>query len=159
MNHDKPILNLYLLDSKANRKDGVVDKRFPYDYVSVEQVAWYQQEAENDVVESLLFVHIPLMEYLEYEESENQEKIWPQGKNTGLFQAMLDAGTKTRGVFVGHDHLNNFDFLLEGVLLAYGQASGYNGYGILPKGARVIEYQFESKELQTYLLFDHEVVP
>lgn len=156
-NNNKPILNLYLLDSKANRTDGVKDDRFPYDYVSNEQVSWYRENVQKDIVESLLFVHIPLIEYLEYDGNDLGELIWPQGKNTGLFQTILDTNAKTRGVFVGHDHLNNTMFYYEGILLAYGNTTGYNAYGINPKGARTIIYNYNTKELNTYLVLDSEV--
>lgn len=155
-NGDKPILNLYLLDSKSDRTDGVVDEDFPYDYLSIEQVLWYKEEVTNDMVNSFLFVHIPLMEFLEYD-GQLGEKIWPQGKNTGLFQAILDTNKKTLGVFVGHDHLNNFEFMYEGILLAYGNSSGYNAYGIKPKGARVINYDYNTKAIDTYIVLDGEV--
>ncbi len=37
-----PLLNVYILDSKANRTDGVVDEDYPYDYFSTEQVDWFR---------------------------------------------------------------------------------------------------------------------
>lgn len=155
-NGNKPILNLYLLDSKANRIDGVVDEDFPYDYLSIEQVKWYKEEVETDLVDSLLFVHIPLMQYLEYD-GQIGEKIWPQGKDTGLFNEII-TNNKTLGVFVGHDHLNDFEFIYEGILLAYGRNTGYNAYGTDNKGARVITYNFNSKALNTYIVLDSEVM-
>lgn len=155
-NNGTPILYLYMLDSKANRTDGVIDQNFPYDYVSVDQVNWYKEEVLTDTVESLLFVHIPLMEYLEYPE-EPGEQIWPQGLNTGLFDEIVSAN-KTRAVFVGHDHLNNFEFIYQEILLAYGNATGYNSYGTNPKGARIIIYNSITKELNTYLTLDKEVL-
>jgi hypothetical protein len=46
---------------------------------------------------------------------------------------------KTDAVFVGHDHLNDFIFYKDGIMLAYGRATGLNGYGYLEKGGRHIE--------------------
>lgn len=157
-NNNKPVLNLYLFDSKADRTDGIKDERFPYDYLSEEQVSWYKENVEEDTVESLFFVHIPLMEYLEYDGSDLGEDIWPQGKNTGLFQTIINTGSKTRGVFVGHDHLNNIEFSYEGILLAYGNTTGYNAYGLNPRGARTINYNYNTKALETYLVLDSEVL-
>lgn len=155
-NDNKSILNLYLLDSKANRTDGIKDDDLPYDYVSIDQVNWYQEEVSLDLVQSLLFVHIPLLEYREYT-GQLGEQIWPQGKDTGLFDAILNSN-KTLGVFVGHDHLNDFEFMHEGILLAYGRNTGYNAYGIQAKGARVITYDYNTKILETYIVLDSEVM-
>lgn len=155
-NNEIEILNLYLLDSKANRTDGLVDKDFPYDYVSDEQVKWYQDKVSLDIAESLLFVHIPLMEYLEYD-GVLGEKIWPQGKDTNLFETIKN-NNKTLGVFVGHDHLNNFSFIHEGITLAYGNTTGYNAYGNNLKGGRIIEYNYLTKKLNTYVVLESEVM-
>lgn len=156
VNDDKELLNLYLLDSKKLRTDGINnDPDLIYDYLSEEQVKWYEDEVKNDSVESLMFVHIPLLEFLEYT-GELGEKIWTQGKNTGIFDK-ITTYNKTKGVFVGHDHLNNFAFYKDGVLLAYGNNSGYNAYGVNDKGARVITYNYETKELATYIILDKEV--
>ena len=154
-NNNQPILNLYLFDSKANRKDGVKDKNFPYDYLSEEQVNWYETSVSSDLVESLIFVHIPLMEFLEYDGPKG-EQIWPQGKNTNLFSKIVDSG-KSRAVFVGHDHLNNFSFYYQDILLAYGNVTGFNAYGTNEKGARVITYNYQTQELGSYLVLEGDL--
>lgn len=145
-----PFLNIYMLDSKDLRTDGVSSIRYPYDYLSNEQVSWYQEEVTADSVESIAFMHIPLMEFLEYDGDEARENIWPQGVNTGFFSTLKEAG-KTRAVFVGHDHNNEFSFVYEDVLLAYGRSSGYNAYGTYQKGARIIIFD-TSNNLETYLV-------
>lgn len=149
-NDDSPFLNLYMLDSKDKRKDGIKDDRFPYDYLSDNQVSWYKEEVLNDTVNSLIFIHMPLMEYLEYEGDDIREKRWPQGKNTHLFDTIIETGKKSLGVFVGHDHNNEFSFYKEDILLAYGRSSGYNAYGTYEKGARIIIY--DGSNLNTYLV-------
>ena len=47
---DKPkkVLNIYLLDSKQNRLDGIKDSRNPYDNISKEQVDWYSEHVKKD---------------------------------------------------------------------------------------------------------------
>lgn len=149
--NDVPFLNLYMLDSKDNRKDGVKNKRFPYDYLSVEQVNWFKDEVSNDSVNSLAFMHMPLMQFLKYEGDDIREKMWPQGEDTGFFEAIIATNKKTMGVFVGHDHNNEFSFYYEGVLLAYGRSSGYNAYGTYEKGSRIIIVN-SLYQLETYLL-------
>lgn len=150
-----PFLNLYLLDSKANRQDGIKDKRYPYDYLTVEQVNWFKEEVSNDVVKSLAFMHMPLLQYLEYQGDDIRETVWPQAVDTGFFEAILATNKKTIGVFVGHDHNNEFSFNLDGVLLAYGRNSGYNAYGTYEKGSRIILID-NNYHLITYLVGEND---
>lgn len=51
------------------------------------------------------------------------------------------------GVFAGHDHDNDYVGLRNGIALGFGQVSGEEAYGILPRGARVVELD-ESKPNQ-----------
>lgn len=161
-NGTKEIMNIYLLDTKANRTDGIKDDDFPYDYLSTEQVDWYSNHLASDNVKSLAFMHIPLVQYLEYD-GELNERIWAQGKDTGFFDAILNnkdssGEVKTLGVFVGHDHENNHEFTHEGVLLAYGVSSGFNAYGPMKsKGAKIITYDFNTNVLKTYNVFEGDV--
>ncbi len=159
-NQGKPILNLYLLDTKAVRQDGVSSSYFSYDYLSEQQVLWYSENIALDSVYSLAFMHIPLMQFMEYVGDYRGEKTCPQSVDTGFFQAILDNNKKTIGVFVGHDHLNYFAFEKEGVLLAQGVATGYNSYGTMAKGARMITFNYINEteyEFNTYTIFDNEV--
>ncbi len=152
-NGNYPLLNIYILDTKANRTDGVVDDYYPYDYLSYEQVSWFNNHLENDIVKSLAFMHIPLRQYENLTEGLN-ERVWAQGKETGFFQAILNNDKKTLGVFVGHDHLNNHYFHEQDIMLAYGVSSGFNAYGGNDsKGARIITYNYQTNHLSTYNLF------
>lgn len=67
--------------------------------------------------------------------------------NTGLFAAMHLAGN-VRGVFAGHDHVNDYEGMLYGVRLCYGRATGYNTYGkdAFQRGARVIRLHEEQPD-------------
>ncbi|MCF7932836.1 MAG: metallophosphoesterase family protein [Acholeplasmataceae bacterium] len=134
-----PFAHLYFFDTKGERKTYALEDG-KYDYLSSEQVDWYENKVKDDVKESLAFMHIPLKEYadaIDYEGTFGEDKVYFQGTNTGLFTLMVTYG-KTKGVFVGHDHLNDFSFSKDGILLAYGRATGYNGYGTLDRGGRVI---------------------
>ena len=58
--------------------------------------------------------------------------------NTGMFAAMKEAGD-VMGMFVGHDHDNDYAVMWKGILLAYGRFTGGNTeYNHLPNGARII---------------------
>lgn len=152
-----PFYNLYLLDSHAE-----ANGTFSYDWLSEAQVDWYSKHAAIDAqnnIKSSLFMHIPIEEFEYYRpdislEGVMGEKVSKQGMNTGLFSKIKEHGVTT-SIFVGHDHLNNYVISHEGVLLAYGQASGYNGYGNTSKGARLIEID-KDKQLSTKLIFDKD---
>lgn len=121
-----------------------------YDYVKPKQIAWYSRQLQDRSKAgggfgALCFLHIPLPEYAQ---------AWKHGRrigtrledechpdqNSGLYSAMLQDG-HTRGVFAGHDHLNDYCASLHGIALCYGRAGGFSTYGrrTFPKGGRVIE--------------------
>ena len=79
--------------------------------------------------------------------------------NSGMFESMLDKGD-ILGVFVGHDHNN--DYLIDAngkILLAYGRKSGYNSAydEVLPRGARIITVYKDEPRLDTSLIDDHGI--
>ena len=138
--------HLYFLDSKSERNDNGSDA-LDYDYLSTAQIAWYETKVEDDTASSAVFMHIPLQEYgdaVDYDGTFGEDKVYWQGINTGFFDAMVTHG-KSLGVFVGHDHLNDFSFMKDGILLAYGRATGYNGYGSLERGGRTIRIDSEGR--------------
>lgn len=154
---DGKFSHLYFLDSKAE-DNGL----FTYGYLSDEQVAWYTNQVQHDVHPSLAFMHIPLVQYQAYDATTahdghmNESGIYTQGKDTGFFAAMV-AAQKTKGVFVGHDHLNDFSFYHSGILLAYGRFTGYNAYGNWERGARLIEMD-ASGTITTQIIVESELV-
>ena len=83
-----------------------------------------------------------------------EDMVYAQGKDTGFFDMMLTYD-KSKAVFVGHDHLNDFTFIKDGILLAYGRNSGYTAYGYLERGGRHIEITDEV--LSTYVVLSSEV--
>ena len=134
-----------------------------YDYIKEDQIRWYQKtirdfELESNSFSSLVFMHIPLPEYKEVWDMETccggkREGICCPYINSGFFAAMLKAN-HTKGVFVGHDHVNDFMGTLYGIKLGYGRATGYNTYGQEDylKGARIIQLnQNNTESFQTYI--------
>jgi predicted MPP superfamily phosphohydrolase len=129
----------YFMDSHSER-DSYTEEEGEYGYLSTSQVEWYENHVSQDTVDSVIFMHVPLRQYMNpinYNHSFEEDKVYPQGVDTGMFDRMVQYG-KTKGVFVGHDHLNDFDYLLEGILLAYGRISGYNAYGYFERSGRII---------------------
>ncbi len=155
--NDQPFYNAYFLDSKAERDD-YTEEEGEYDYLSLDQVSWYEDQVALDTVESLVFMHIPLRQYIDpetYVGIFREKMVYAQGVDTGFFDAMVTYN-KSKAVFVGHDHLNDFYLMMNGIMLAYGRATGYNGYGNLEKGGRHIEI-LDNGELETYIILGSEV--
>jgi len=155
-----PFYHLYFLDSKAERDD-YTEETGVYDYLSPAQVAWYEGHVADDSVPSIVFMHTPLRQFMLVEAHDYVgtfgEPVHPQGIDTGFFDAMVSHG-KSVGVFVGHDHENDFHFELEGIVLAYGRLTGYNAYGPRSIGGRVIVID-ENAEMSTHIVLLDEVSP
>ncbi|MFH5182026.1 metallophosphoesterase family protein [Paenibacillus sp. TAB 01] len=123
-----------------------------YDWIRRDQIGWYADESRRYAADNggrplpgLMFFHIPLPEYVEVWEHEScfgekHEGVASPKVNSGMFAAMLEQGN-IDGVFVGHDHVNDYWGELHGMRLCYGRATGYNTYGRegWPRGARVIK--------------------
>lgn len=118
--------------------------------VSTAQVSWFKSESQRlnaiSAAPALAFYHVPLSEYQTAVDAglplsgEYHEAICYQPENTGLFQAFKEAGDVKAG-FCGHDHVNDFCVLYQGVQLCYEGSPGYQGYGdtSFPRRARVTE--------------------
>ena len=152
----------YFLDSHQEREE-YSEEEGEYGFLSTAQVEWYQGHSQTDTTPSIMFMHIPIRQYklietdpnLDYIGVYKEGKVCAQGIDTGIFAAITEIG-KTKAVFVGHDHLSDFHFTLEGVILGYGRASGYNGYGYLEKGGRMIEIDADYK-ISTEILLESGV--
>lgn len=173
-------VRLYFLDSHAYGPRGVSR----YDWIKTEQIEWFgaatqapnnTQEPLNSSTEmkedgaheasGLVFFHIPLPEY-ELAAQAGQylgnklEKVCCPGVNSGMFAAMVQSGA-VAGVFVGHDHVNDYESTLQGIRLCYGRASGYGSYGhdSMLRGARLIRLRAGEGGFESWLrLADGSVV-
>lgn len=161
--------SLFILDSHSYSKGFFRD----YDNLHQNQVDWYASEVNRlteinkshgatDVIKSLMFFHIPLVEYkTAYDEYKNNgykdtdnvryiygiagepdELICCGVNQDNMFEKMLELKS-TQGVFVGHDHLNNFSLEYNGgsgdyyIRLTYGLSIDYLAYfGIAKKTAQ-----------------------
>lgn len=123
-----------------------------YAWLTFDQVNWYRQQsaaftAQNggQPIPALAFFHIPVPEYHEAVADENStirgtrmEEACAPRINSGMFAAMKEGGD-VMGIFVGHDHDNDYAVMWKNILLAYGRYTGGNTvYNHLPNGARVI---------------------
>lgn len=138
--------NIYMLDSGKYAPPLIGG----YDWIKSTQIWWYKLTSlmlklkNKKLIPSLMFFHIPLPEFNEawnngLIDGEKLEKVSCPQKNTcSLFDAIVETGD-VKGIFVGHDHLNNYCAILNGIRLGYAGHSGYGGYGSddIPHSARV----------------------
>jgi hypothetical protein len=138
---------IYCMDSN----DYPIDKKIGnYDWIQYDQVGWYrntsnQYTAGNNgmPLPSLIFFHIPLMEYKNVVGKETtvgtkNEGVASASLNSGLF-ASLSEKKDVMGVFVGHDHDNDYISIEHDIALAFGRVTGADAYGDFERGSRIIE--------------------
>ncbi len=115
------------------------------DSMGQEQQAWMKTLVARDKapVPRMAFFHVPLKQY---------EGIWTSGVATGFRSeqactASEDGSTLpvfraigVKATFCGHDHINDYSGVVDGVELVYGRCTGSIAYGTphLPKGGKLI---------------------
>lgn len=151
---------LIIMDSNRYNYNGY----FGYDYFKQNQIDWYKdlvdyttEQNGGTVVPSLMFYHIPLPETkTAWEEAqkdetkiknpENEKGIKAQqGEdpcspdfNSGFFDVIVEKGS-TRGMYFGHDHINNYIVEYKGIDFGYGiKATDRVYYSDTLLGGRVI---------------------
>lgn len=145
----------FMLDSGSYHSSGAT---YDYDVIHEDQIAWYEDVVKetnkarynvsdfnsltpNQIIPSVAFFHIPLYEYEDawqtwedsgfdvsmgsgvYEDS----GVYYGYYNSGFFAKAKELGS-TRGIYVGHDHTNNFAIDYQGIVLSYGVKSGRGIY-------------------------------
>ncbi len=154
---------LYFIDSGAHIfEDG---KFVAYDYIKAPQIEWYKNTSSEftaanggSPLPSLAFFHIPLPEFHDAVRNEDctligtrMEPVCSPQFNSGMFEAIRQMGD-VFGVFVGHDHDNDYAVAYGNVLFAFGRYTGGNTeYNNLPNGARVIVLKEGRRELDSYV--------
>ena len=138
-----------------------------YGWIKHDQVQWYLNESKKFTesnggtpLTALSFFHIPLPEYHEAVNNEGsfligtrQEEACNQEITTGMFAAMQEAGD-VLGVFVGHDHVNDYAVSWKGIMLCYGRfTGGKTVYHDMPggNGARVIELTEGVRQFRSWI--------
>lgn len=134
-----------------------------YEWIDFTQIGWYRKQSQkltkknNDKpLPALAFFHIPLPEYNEIIGKPNtfglqKEKVCSPDLNSGMYTAML-GNRDVMGIFVGHDHNNNYIGCLHNICLAYGNVTGRQCYGDIGRGARVIELYEGERKFDTWIL-------
>lgn len=182
-----PVFNIWALDSGRYAPQKIAgqsigddtrlpewDSKLPYwDWIKASQINWYTSTSKklerifNKKIPSLMFFHIPLWEfYSMWENKENHgvigeknESVCPGPFNSGLFTAMVERGD-VKGVFVGHDHVNNYVGNYFGIALGYAANTGFGTYGLdgeerdRLRGARVfVLNEADLDSFDTYMVY------
>lgn len=148
------VQSLFTLDSHSYVDGDILGIKWKYDCIHENQVKWYEdtlnslKATNNNVMpKSLAFFHMPLQEYqdawYEYKNNRFQDTdnvkykhgeageidiiVYPSNYNYGFFDKALELGS-TKGMFCGHDHLNNFSVEYKGIRLTYGLTIDYLAY-------------------------------
>ncbi|KAJ5070324.1 hypothetical protein M0811_10990 [Anaeramoeba ignava] len=159
-NSNETKLILYFFDTGDSDCEGVPG----WGCVYPDQIEWYKnisnylKEKNGETKPALAFFHIPFPEYM-YVWNNNtcygvkEELVCCWSQNTGLYQTFLEQGD-VYGVFVGHDHKNDYIGNYNGIYLAYGRKSGFGCYEPEPptiQGTRIIRVEENSRQFQTYI--------
>jgi hypothetical protein len=157
---DQTAALLYCFDSNDYPRN---NKLSYYDWIHYDQIEWYRQQSKkytqannNQPLPALAFFHIPLHEYEQIAESETLvgtkgEGIAPGKINSGMFASFIEM-QDVQGVFVGHDHNNDYIGITSGIALAFGRVGGADAYGYLERGARIIElYEDNPRFFHTWI--------
>jgi hypothetical protein len=150
---------IYCFDSNSY---STIEEVKGYGWIRFDQVGWYRQQSdilrkENNGIPlpALAFFHIPVPEYNDVIGQPTTLGLHKEGVscpqiNSGLFASMVEKGD-VMGVFVGHDHDNNFIGIKNNICLAYGCKTGLDCYGSLPKGARIIVMYEGERKFKTWI--------
>jgi len=159
---DEKAFLFYLFDSNALSDLPGASRR--EDWIRSNQIEWYVKQSKHFTEENegvpypaLAFFHIPLVEYGSVYNTPDQKSFgWRieteccPPVNSGLFSAFLEC-KDVKGVFVGHDHDNDYVVYHQGIALGYGRFSGgLNTYHTLCCGARVIELTEGKQSFETW---------
>ncbi len=179
------VFNVWALDSGRYAPEKIADQVIAddfllgwtwmpdWDWIRPSQIAWYTGTSQmierryRKKIPSLMFFHIPLQEFRTMYENglrhdlsgERNEDECPGPFNSGLFSALLERGD-VKGVFVGHDHVNNYVGNYFGILLGYSANTGFGTYGLggpenhRLRGARVFSvYEDDLERVDTHMIY------
>ena len=130
--------------------------------VSRPQLDWFADQMRRDAHEGLkapclAMIHIPVVEFETMRAAGHQHGIYGENvcfdNDTGDTFAEFKKSSRVRGVFSGHDHKNDYSGTWQGIELVYGRVGGWNAYGELPRGGRLIELDLGNQSYTHRLVF------
>ncbi|MBR5500849.1 MAG: metallophosphoesterase [Clostridia bacterium] len=124
-----------------------------YETIHADQIRWYWkssvalEEYNGSKIAAMMFFHIAQIEWEYITRNPEQtnmtgrdvEGVWPSELSSGLFHACYERGD-VKGMFVGHNHQNDYNGTYMGIQLGFTPTIGSLAY-FSPdtRGARVIE--------------------
>lgn len=165
--NDEVITSLIMMDSHSYD-----EVNSGYDHFHENQVEWYENTVktiakevngdESNVVPSLVFFHVPMQEYMTaYDEAKGTEnRLWgfrfPNEDGTPaaddqMFEKMVELGS-TKGCFAGHDHMNNYSVMKDGIRLTYGLSCDHNIYVVPVRGGVLINVKNDGSFTTRHLM-------
>ncbi|XP_056692355.1 probable inactive purple acid phosphatase 28 isoform X2 [Spinacia oleracea] len=162
------VLNLFFLDSGDR---ATVEGRRTYGWIRESQLNWLRGFSQADQDEhgecnhfggspltrktppapALGFFHIPIPEirqlYYQKVIGQFQEAVACSSVHSGVLKSLVSM-KNVKGVFIGHDHNNDFCGNLDGIWFCYGGNTGYHAYGKVGwvRRARVVLVELSEKE-------------
>ena len=136
-----------------------------YGWITNDQIEWYKNQSLHYTIQNnfeplpaLAYFHIVLPEYkIAFNDEKNiryglkkEEECSPE-LNSGLFLSMREM-RDVMGVFVGHDHVNNYIINYHDIALAYGKFSGWKTtYTPEINGVRVVQLKEGKREFDSWI--------
>lgn len=150
---------LYCIDSHNKPS---AHKYGHYDWIHFDQIDWYRKTSDKYTAQNggtplpaLAFFHIPILEYNNVVGKEKtignkEEEVASPEINSGMFCSMVEK-KDVMGVFVGHDHDNDYIGIDQGIALAFGRTTGVDAYGKLERGGRIIKMYEGKNQFDTWI--------
>lgn len=151
---------LYCIDSNDYPE---TDELGHYDWIHFSQIEWYRSQSKTfteenggKAVPALAFFHIALPEFRNLVGKESTWGKCEEGDvcssdiNSGMFASFIEC-QDVMGVFVGHDHDNDFLGQEKGIVLGYGRVTGKDAYGRFIRGGRVIKLYENTRRFDTWI--------
>ena len=156
---------IIMIDSNSYTDEDIFGFKWVYDNIHQDQIDWYKETIESHnahnksinpdidtTVESLVFMHIPIMEvrdanheyinagnkdtddvkHLFGEIGEKDPYVYCSEEAEEMFETMVELGS-TEAIFYGHDHVNNILLEYKGIKLCYGYSVDYFAYWQIAK--------------------------
>ncbi len=130
-----------------------------------EQLDWLKAESAAIRAEApapppaFVFFHIPIPQFDDLAKSGNakgvkREEVCHEGGSRDALGVFRDSGF-IKAVFCGHDHLNDYSGMMDGVHLQYVRSTGYEGAEdiLVPKGGTVIDMNLETGAFRAVTVF------
>lgn len=180
---DKIAFNVFMLDShsylenyiKGFEEEALVKRALysgkTYDCIHFDQIKWYWdtsvalEKYNGAKIPAMMLFHIPLYEWNYIIHNKVQtgmtgskgEDICAPEVASGLFQAVYERGD-VKGIFCGHDHVNDFEGTYMGIKMAYCATIGNYEYCGQNRGARIIEIdENDAFNFTTRMLYTKDV--